>query len=108
MKPTDIKEEKGAIIIASFGTTSTGVNIPNLKNIIFASPTKSKIRTLQSIGRVLRISKTKNEAVLFDIADDLSGKRKKINYTLKHFKERIRIYAKEQFKFKIYTVEKKD
>ena len=85
---------------------STGVNIRNLHNIIFASPSKSRIRNLQSIGRGLRKSDTKSNAVLFDIADDLRYK-KHDNYTLKHFALRLKIYSEEQFKFKIYKIELK-
>lgn len=98
-----IETEKNAIIVASVGTTSTGINVKNLHNIIFASPSKSKVRNLQSIGRVLRTSDTKTEAVLFDIADDLSWKSKK-NFTLLHFMERVKIYNEEKFNYKIYKV----
>lgn len=91
------------IIIASYGTFSTGINIPNINNVIFASPSKSRIRNLQSIGRGLRKSDTKSEATLFDIADDMSWKTKK-NYTLLHFMERIKIYNEEKFDYKIYKV----
>lgn len=101
-----VEKEKDAIIIASFGTFSTGVNIKNLHSIIFASPSKSRVRNLQSIGRGLRKSDTKESAVLFDIADDLRYKKHE-NYTLKHFSERIKIYGEEQFDFKIYKVELK-
>lgn len=82
---------------------STGINIKNLHNIIFASPSKSRIRNLQSIGRGLRTSETKMEATLYDIADDLRWKKKE-NFTIKHFAERLKIYSEEQFKFKIYKV----
>ena len=99
-----VEEEQNAIIIASMGTFSTGVNIRNLHNIIFASPSKSKIRTLQSIGRGLRKSETKEAVTLFDIADDLSWKKKN-NYTLEHFKERMKIYAEEGFEYKIYQID---
>ena len=101
-----VEKETNAIIVASFGTFSTGINIKNLHNIIFASPSKSRIRTLQSIGRGLRISDTKDAATLFDIADDMRWKSRE-NYTLKHFAERIRIYSEEKFKFKIYKIELK-
>ena len=66
------ENEDNAIIVASYGTFSTGINIRNLHNIIFASPSKSRIRNLQSIGRVLRKSDKKVKATLYDIADDLS------------------------------------
>ena len=95
--------ENDAIIVASFGTFSTGINIRNLHNIIFAMPTKSSIRTLQSIGRGLRQSDGKEIATLYDIADDMRYK-KHMNYTLKHFVERTKIYNEERFPFKIYKI----
>ena len=95
--------ENDAIVVASFGTFSTGINIRNLHNIIFAMPTKSTIRTLQSIGRGLRQSEGKIKATLYDISDDLRYK-KHMNYTLKHFVERTKIYNDEQFPFKIYKI----
>jgi superfamily II DNA or RNA helicase len=98
-----VERESNAVIVASFGTFSTGINIRNLNNIIFASPSKSRVRNLQSIGRGLRTSETKKEATLFDIADDLSWKTKK-NYTLLHFMERIKTYNEEKFNYKIFKV----
>ena len=95
--------ENNAIVVASYGTFSTGINIRNLHNIIFAMPTKSTIRTLQSIGRGLRQSEGKEQATLYDVADDLRYK-KHMNYTLKHFVERTKIYNDEQFPFKIYKI----
>ena len=95
--------ENDAIIVASFGTFSTGINIRNLHNIIFAMPTKSSIRTLQSIGRGLRQSDGKEIATLYDISDDLRvGKH--MNFTLKHFVDRTKIYNEEKFPFKIYKI----
>ena len=79
-----VEEEQNAIIVASYGTFSTGINIRNLHNIIFASPSKSKIRNLQSIGRGLRKSESKDIATLYDISDDLVWKSKK-NFTIQHF-----------------------
>jgi len=96
--------EDNSIIVASFGTFSTGVNIRNLHNIIFASPSKSKIRNLQSIGRGLRKGDKKEKARLIDISDDLRYKSK-TNYTLNHFSERIKIYNEERFDYKLYKME---
>jgi superfamily II DNA or RNA helicase len=93
-----------AIIVASFGTFSTGINIRNLHNIIFASPSKSRIRNLQSIGRGLRTSESKTSCNLYDIADDLSWKSRK-NYTLLHMIERIRIYNEESFDYNLVKVQ---
>lgn len=102
-----VEQETDAIIIASAGTFSTGVNIRNLHNIIFASPSKSKIRNLQSIGRGLRKGDSKEEAVLYDIADDLTWKTKK-NYTLLHFAKRVELYNEEKFPYKLYSVQLKE
>ena len=96
--------ESNAIIIASFGTFSTGINIRNLHNIIFASPSKSKIRNLQSIGRGLRIGDQKVKCNLYDIGDDLTW-RSRQNYTLLHMKERIKMYSNEQFDYKFKKVD---
>jgi superfamily II DNA or RNA helicase len=99
--------ENNAIIVASYGTFSTGINIRNLHNVVFASPSKSKIRTLQSIGRGLRLGENKEQAILFDIADDLSYNGKN-NFTLDHFSERIKIYNDEKFEYKIYNINLKE
>ena len=98
-----VEKENNAIIVASYGTFSTGVNIKNLHSIIFASPSKSKIRNLQSIGRGLRKSDTKDSAMLYDIADDLSWKSTS-NFTLKHLMERVKIYDEEKFDYKLYSI----
>ena len=97
------EKEKEAIIVASYGTFSTGINIRNLHNIVFASPSKSRIRTLQSIGRGLRRGENKSEAVLYDIADDYTYKSSR-NFTLGHFLERINIYNEEQFDYEINRI----
>jgi len=95
--------QKDAIIVASLGTFSTGINIRNLHNIIFASPSKSQIKVLQSIGRGLRKSDNGQTTTLYDVADDLHWKSRK-NYALVHAEERLRIYKNEKFKCKVYKV----
>ena len=95
-----VEKEKNAIIIASYGTFSTGINIRNINNVVFSSPSKSRIRVLQSIGRGLRTSASKDSIRLFDLSDDLSYKSK-VNFTLNHFNERLNIYNEEQFNYKI-------
>lgn len=92
------EQETDAVIVASYGTFSTGVNIRNLHNVIFSSPTKSKIRSLQSIGRVLRLGENKDQATLYDIADDLRY-GPYTNFTLRHYEERVKIYSEERFPF---------
>lgn len=98
-----VETQDDAIIVASFGTFSTGINIKQLNNIIFASPSKSRIRVMQSIGRGLRKSETKTSATLFDIADNLSWKSKN-NFTIDHFAERLKMYNDEMFEYKMYKV----
>ena len=100
------EQEKNAIIVASYGTFSTGINIKNLHNVIFASPSKSRIRNLQSIGRVLRKGANKVKATLYDIADNITHNSRK-NYTLNHFIERIKIYNEENFNYEIITIQLK-
>ena len=99
-----METEHNVILIGSVGTVSTGTNIKNLHNIVFASPSKSRVRNLQAIGRVLRLNENKDKATLYDIADDLRYK-KHINYTLLHFNERIKIYDSEKFNYKIINVD---
>jgi len=98
-----VEKQQNAIVVASLGTFSTGINIKELHNIIFASPSKSQIRVLQSIGRGLRKSSDGRETVLYDISDDLSwGQRK--NFSLLHSWERHKIYQKEKFDCKTHKV----
>lgn len=99
-----VEKENDAIIIASYGTFSTGVDIKNLHNVIFATAYKSRIKNVQSIGRGLRVSDTKKSVKLFDIVDDFSWKKKK-NYTMKHFIERLKIYSEEEFDYKFRYLE---
>lgn len=96
-----IEEGKDVIFIASIGTTSTGVNILSLENLIFTSPSKSRIKVLQSIGRSLRKHKDKKIATLYDIGDNISTK-KKHNHSYRHFIERLKMYIDEKFDYKIY------
>ena len=100
---TIVEKSNDNVILASYGTFSTGVNIKKIDNIIFASPSKSRIRNLQSIGRGLRKGKDKDSMRLFDIADDIGGK----NYTLNHCKDRINIYNEEGFNYEIKQFELK-
>ena len=98
-----VSRESNSIIVASYGTFSTGINIPSISNLVFASPSKSRIRNLQSIGRGLRKADGKDTATLYDIADDLSWKSKR-NHTINHFMERVKIYNEENFEYKLYNV----
>ena len=95
-----VETERDSIVVASFGVFSTGINIRNLHNIIFASPYKSRIRNLQSIGRGLRTHESKAGAKLYDIADNFNNN----NHTMKHFISRIGIYNQEEFDYEIVKI----
>ncbi len=99
-----VEKQKNSVIVASLGTFSTGINIKNLHNIVFASPSKSQIRVLQSIGRGLRKTDDGKSTTLYDIVDDISWKSRK-NYGILHADERLRIYGREKFTHKTYRVE---
>jgi superfamily II DNA or RNA helicase len=98
------EESSNNIIFGSYGTMSTGVNIKNLHHVIFASPSKSRIRVLQSIGRGLRKAKGKKHAMLYDIADDFRENGGKNNFTLNHLAERIQYYVDEDFEYRVTTL----
>src|SRR6056300_823027 len=101
------EKSDNAIIVASYGTFSTGINIRNLHNIVFASPSKSRIRNLQSIGRGLRLKDDNSTATLYDISDNMTYNGIP-NYTLRHFEERLNIYKEEKFNYEIHKVEFKN
>jgi superfamily II DNA or RNA helicase len=103
-----METEKNAIIIASSKIFSTGINIKQLHNIVFVSPSKARIQTLQSIGRGLRLAENKTHATLFDIADDLRYNTKTPNTTLNHFVERVGFYNEEKLEYKQYKIELKE
>ena len=98
-----VEKEKDSLIIASYGTFSTGINIRNINNVVFASPSKSRVRVLQSIGRGLRQSETKSMVKLFDVSDNLTYKSR-LNFTYRHFTERLNIYKEENFKYKVSRI----
>jgi superfamily II DNA or RNA helicase len=98
-----VNKHDNSVLVASYGTCSTGINIKNIHAIIFASPSKSVVRVLQSIGRGLRKSDTKDKVVVYDLGDDLRYKSYR-NHTLRHMDERLAIYNKEKFNYKVVNV----
>ena len=110
MRPSKVEHiviaNKRHDILASYGVFSTGVSIKRIDNVIFASGYKSEIKVLQSIGRTLRKGNGSDDACLYDISDDLrSSAASADNYTLDHFKQRVRTYANERFEYRIYTID---
>lgn len=104
MKPTSVRTEqvKDAILIASYGTFSTGVNVRRLHHLVFASPSKSRYRVLQSIGRGLRLHASKRIVHVMDIVDDAHSTQY-VNYAYKHWAYRARFYKEEAFPIDLYT-----
>jgi hypothetical protein len=98
-----VNKHDNSVLVASYGTCSTGINIKNIHAIIFASPSKSVVRVLQSIGRGLRKSETKDKVVVYDLGDDLRYKSYR-NHTLRHMDERLAIYNKEKFNYRVVNV----
>lgn len=94
------------IILASYGVFAEGISIRNLHNIILASPTKSYRRIVQTIGRGLRITNTKKSCTIYDLVDLFfeSGTNDEPNFTFRHFKERLMIYIKSDFRHKTIQV----
>ena len=93
-----------SVTVASMGCFSEGINIPNLDYLICSSPTKSRIRVMQMIGRVLRRTETKHECTVFDVVDDMIYKNK-INFTMKHYRERLKYYTEEHFNYTQYRIQ---
>ena len=100
-----MSESKNIIAVASFGTFAAGVNIPSIENVILASPTKSDIRLLQSIGRGLRKSEGKELCRIFDIADLIYTTKTMPNYTYKHMVHRLKTYLENRFEYEIMEVD---
>ena len=96
-----IEDEDGTILLATYQTMSTGVNIPKLHAIMLFSNSKSRIKVLQSIGRGLRKHNSKNKVIIYDIVDDLSYKKRTgriaKNYCMQHFDERSSYYIEQEF-----------
>ena len=98
------EQSENNIIFGSYGTMSTGINIKSLHHVVFASPSKSRIRVLQSIGRGLRKAKGKDSVLLYDIADDFRKNGGRENFTLRHLAERLKFYVEEDFTYRMTTL----
>jgi superfamily II DNA or RNA helicase len=90
-------KDRPKILVASFGTLSTGVSINNLHNIVFMEAFKSEQVIIQSIGRILRLHKDKTTAIVFDIVDIFDARTKSKNTLYKHYEERKSFYNKREY-----------
>jgi len=98
-----MEKSENAIIIGSLGVLSTGISIKRLHNLVFAHPSKSRVKVLQSVGRLLRLSKFGNLVHMFDMVDDfLIGAYE--NYTYGHGQKRVSFYHDQQFDTEVFKV----
>lgn len=98
-----MEEGTNKILVASFGTLSTGVSVKNIHNIFLTESYKSEVLIKQSLGRGMRLYEGKEKVNVIDFVDDFSWKSS-ANYLIKHSNERIEIYKREKFEYKIYDV----
>lgn len=91
------------VLIATYGTFSTGISINNLHNIFLVESYKSEVLIKQSLGRGMRKMAGKEKVNIIDFVDDFSSPGYK-NYLMKHSDERINIYKNENFEYKIFRV----
>jgi superfamily II DNA or RNA helicase len=100
---TKLEEGTNKILVASFGTLSTGVSVKNIHNLFLTESYKSEVLIKQSLGRGMRLYEGKEKVNVIDFVDDFSWKGSP-NYLLKHSAERIEIYKREKFDYKLYDV----
>ena len=100
---TRMEEGTNKVLVASFGTLSTGVSVKNIHNIFLVESYKSEVLIKQSLGRGMRLYEGKEKVNIIDFVDDFSWDGS-ANYLLKHSAERIEIYKRENFDYKVYEV----
>jgi len=98
-----LEHGENKVLIASFGTFSTGISVKNIHNIVFAESFKSDKIIRQSIGRGMRLHSTKEKTNIIDIVDDFSYNGDK-NFLIRHMEKRLEIYETQGFPYKIYDV----
>jgi len=102
---TQMEEGEDKILVASFGTFSTGISINNIHNVFFVESYKSEKIVRQSIGRGMRLHGKKERVNIIDFIDDFSLAKNNKNYLLKHGEERMKIYREQGFPYKKYRVQ---
>ena len=99
-----LEEGHNKVLIASFGTFSTGISVKNIHNIVFSESFKSDKIIRQSIGRGMRLHESKTKTNIIDICDDFSFNGDK-NFLIKHMEKRLEIYDGQGFPYKLYSVD---
>jgi superfamily II DNA or RNA helicase len=102
-KQMENTDGKVKVLVASYGTLSTGVSINAIFNVIFADSFKSEQIIIQSIGRALRLHSDKKKAMIFDLVD-VYDQVDFGNILYRHFKEREKFYIKREYPYKIIKV----
>ena len=99
MKSTKRKEHykeinlaDNAIMIATYGTTSTGISINRIFNLVLLEPGKSFVRCIQSIGRGLRKADDKEAVNIYDVTS-------KCKFSNRHLLKRKKFYTDVQYPF---------
>ena len=102
-----IEKNNDVIIVASYGTFSTGISIKNIHNIFFTESFKSEVIIRQSIGRGLRKHHAKSVVKIYDFIDDFRYKTEDhdwLNYIYRHGMARRKIYKEEKFPFEVQNI----
>lgn len=100
-----IEQINHSVTFASSKTFATGTSINNIQTVILVQPLASRVNNLQSIGRGLRKDGKTNLVTLYDLADEIPIYRKpRQNFLLKHALSRLKLYAEQKFKFKVYNI----
>lgn len=111
----EIESESGIIVVATYSTFGTGFNMKNLHNVIFSSDCKSYFKILQSIGRSLRVHKSKTMARIFDLHHMIeesyfstrANKQMEFKSNLsRHYYEREDFYNEEEYPLEYHEIDK--
>ena len=93
----EINLADNAIMIATYGTTSTGISINRIFNLVLIEPGKSFVRVIQSIGRGLRKADDKEEVEIFDISS-------KCKFSNRHLLKRKKFYESVEYPYSIKKI----
>ena len=99
-----MEEGEGKILVASFGTFSTGINVKNLHYVSLTESFKSDVIIRQSIGRGLRKHETKDKLTILDFVDDFRFENFE-NYLYRHSKKRREIYDEQKFPYTVKSID---
>jgi len=102
-----MENKDNVILVASYGTFSTGISVKRIHNIFLTESFKSEVIIRQSIGRGLRKHESKNMLNIVDFVDDMrytADSRVYKNYLYRHGEARRDIYLEQKFPYTIKNV----